>query len=106
VILMDDYCRGATDILLAACKGRARITIAGTASAGTGDGAVSFELVHSELLIEVSPLVSFLPDGQRLGLQAIQPEIITLPEPEFFVAGGRDAVLERAVKYLKLRPQR
>ena len=38
--------------------------------------------------------------------RAIAPEIIILPEPEFFVAGGQDVVLEKAVKYLKLRPQR
>ncbi len=103
IVLMDGACRGSTELLLASCQGRFKISLMGTPSGGAPDGAEAFVLPRTSLRIEVSSLVTYLADGRRLGAASIEPDILSFPVPESFLPVTEDVQLEYARKYLVAR---
>jgi hypothetical protein len=103
VVLVDGGSRGATELLLASCRRLPKISLMGTPSGGTADGTEPFTLPRTGLQILVTSLVTYLPDGSRLGAAPIEPDILSYPEPESFLPGGQDVQLERARQYLVMR---
>ena len=106
IVLMDGACRGSTELLLASCQGRFKISLMGTPSGGVPDGAEAFILKRTSLRIEVSSLVTYRADGRRLGAASIEPDILSFPVPEFFLPTAEDVQLESARKYLVARRKR
>jgi hypothetical protein len=100
VFLMDRGSFSATDVVLASVKGLENITLMGTPSGGGSGAAFATTLVNSGLQVQLSSMVSFQKNGSLIDSRGIEPDIHVEPFPEFYVAGGRDVVLERAIELI------
>ncbi len=60
-----------------------------------------FILEHSELQVAVASMTSFQPNGQLYDTRGIHPDVVVDPVPEYFIQGGRDVFLEKALDVLK-----
>lgn len=100
VVLQDSACFSATDIFLAACKGRKNITLIGTHSGGGSGRALPFSLPHSGLSGRMSSMASFRADGSLYDGVGIAPDIVVWPAATDFI-GPADAQLAAAIAHLQ-----
>ena len=101
VILMDEYCFSATDIFLGTFKGWPRLTLIGRASGGGSARSLSFQLPNSRLTVRCASMASFQPNGLLYDTHGIEPDIEVEVPPAYYLKGGPDVILERALTYLR-----
>ncbi|HKB15120.1 MAG TPA: S41 family peptidase, partial [Planctomycetota bacterium] len=99
VVLMDEGCFSATDILLGTFKGWRNVTLLGTPSGGGSGRARPATLARSGIRIQLSSMASFRPDGALYDGEGIEPDVLVEREPEDFVGKG-DAQLAAALDRL------
>ncbi|MBM4104576.1 MAG: hypothetical protein FJ263_11140 [Planctomycetes bacterium] len=99
IILTDARNFSACDIFLGAFKDRPGVTLIGTASSGGSGCPMKYRLHYSEILVRLSSMISFRPNGQLYDGRGIEPDIICGPVPEDLI-GRSDSVLEKAVELL------
>ena len=103
VVLSDVGCFSATDIFLGALRGRPRVTLIGEPSGGGSARSQGFRLPHSGIEVRCASMASFRPDGRLYDGRGVEVDVLIRPEPEHFLEGGRDAVLDAAVEHLRSR---
>lgn len=95
VVLQDVHCFSATDIFLAAFKGKPGVTLVGEASSGGSGYPLVYELKHSGLKLRLSSMLSYQPSGELYDTNGVRPDVALEPRPtDFLVAGGADTTLE------------
>jgi len=99
VVLINSKCFSATDIFLAGLKGLPNVTLMGTPSGGGSALVQTVRLGGSRLAVRLGSMVSFQVDGKLFDGHGVQPDVLVDPNPEYFI-GGRDNVLEAAIKRL------
>jgi C-terminal processing protease CtpA/Prc len=102
VVLMNAGCSNATDVFLAAFKGRPNVTLMGGASGGSPGRGRTVRLANSRISVRLTSAVSFRPDGKLLDGRGIEPDAEAWPEPTD-VIGRTDTVLDAAVKKLQAK---
>jgi C-terminal processing protease CtpA/Prc len=55
----------------------------------------------SSLSMTLASMASFQKTGQLYDTRGVQPDVVVDPAPAFFLEGGRDTVLERAIGMIK-----
>jgi hypothetical protein len=102
VILMNEECFSATDIFLGAFKTAAfsNVQLLGTPSGGGSGRKQSVHLNNSGIVIELSSMISFLPNGEMYDRNGIQPDVIVKPIATDFV-GQTDSALDEAITLLR-----
>lgn len=105
VVLQDGGCFSATDIFLAALKGRPGVTTLGTISGGGSGRARRAALPRSGLELRASTMASFRPDGSPYDGAGIAPDVVVEPAPDDLIGKG-DAQLDAALKELKKKGRR
>jgi len=101
VILMDQKCFSATDIFLSAFKGYPGVTLVGYPSGGGSALQVGYRMPVSSLSMTLASMASFQKTGQLYDTRGVQPDVVVDPAPAFFLKGGPDTVLERAIGMIK-----
>lgn len=99
VILMDGDCFSATDILLGAFKGWRHVTLAGTRSGGGSGRALGYQLPASGILVRLSSMASFQPNGRLYDGRGVEPDVEIRPTASDII-GATDTVLDTAVQRL------
>jgi C-terminal processing protease CtpA/Prc len=99
-ILLDEGCFSATDIFVGAFKGWPGVTLIGQPSGGGSARAQSFSLPNSRLSIRCASMASFQPDGKLYDTNGVAPEIVVPRPPEYYLNGGEDVILEKALSVL------
>lgn len=103
VVLTDNVCFSATDIFLAAMKEIEGVTLIGRPSAG-GSGMARTHCLGGVLRVELSSMVSFMPDGRLFDGNGISPDIAVWPVPTDYLINGTDTVLDAAIRWLEENP--
>ena len=103
VVLSDIGCFSATDIFLGALRGRPRVTLIGEPSGGGSARSQGFRLPNSGIEVRCASMASFRPDGRLYDGRGVEVDVVIRPEPEHFLEGGRDVVLDAAVEHLRSR---
>jgi Peptidase family S41 len=103
VVLIDQDSFSATDIFVSAFKGWSNVTLIGTPSGGGSARQVPIQLPLSRLSMTLASMASFQWNGRLYDGHGTQPDILVHPDPEYFLAAGRDNVLDRAIEFLKTR---
>jgi hypothetical protein len=101
IVLLDAGSFSATDIFLSALKGWRNVTLVGTPSSGGSALQMRVELPVSGLSVSLASMASFQRSGRLYDGNGVHPDVLLHPEPEYFLVGGRDTVLERAVEMLR-----
>jgi C-terminal processing protease CtpA/Prc len=101
VVLLDENAFSATDIFLSAMKGWPGVTLVGTPSGGGSARTESFLLPLSGLEVTLGSMASFQWTGQLYDGNGIHPDVLVYPDAEYFIEGGRDNVLDRALELLR-----
>ena len=101
VILMDEGSFSATDIFVAAFKGWRNVTLIGTPSGGGSARYPGVTLPVSRLSVMLASTVSFQLDGKLIDSDGTEPDVLVHPDPDYFLARGWDAALERAVDQVR-----
>jgi hypothetical protein len=103
VVLQDEDCASATELLLAALKGRPGITLMGARSRGGSGYPVRYVLPHSRLVVQLSSMVSFQGNGRLF--TGTDPDILydLSPTDAPRARTGEDPLLERALDLLSNR---
>jgi C-terminal processing protease CtpA/Prc len=104
VILMDEYCFSATDIFLSAFKGWPNVTLVGQASGGGSARTQRFRLANSRISVHCASMASFQADGRLYDTHGIEPDISVTRTPSYYIHGGPDLVLERAISLIRGDP--
>jgi hypothetical protein len=100
VVLANAGSFSATEVLLAALKGRPRITIVGSPSGGGSGRARGFTLPTSGLRIKASTMVSYGPDGKLIQGRGVVPDVeLSATEDDWI--GRRDTALDCALSLLQ-----
>ena len=99
VILMDRRNFSACDIFLGAFKGVNNVTLMGQPSGGGSGCYQVYRLENSKIIIYLSSMASFQPNGKLYDGNSIRPDIIVEPAPTDFI-GETDIVLDTAIKRL------
>ena len=100
VILSDAGCFSATDIFLGALEMLPQVTLMGTASSGGSARSVKFTLPASKIEVKCASMASFRPNGKLYDGNGIEVDIEIKPDPTYFIHGGNDRVLDRAIDHL------
>ena len=100
VILMNEKCFSATDIFLGAFKGWPNVTLVGQPSGGGSARSEEFQLPISEIEISCASMASFQPNGKLYDTNGIEPDVLVEPTPDYFIRGGSDPFLEKAMELL------
>ena len=100
VVLLDAGGFSATDIFLGAMATSPNVTLLGEASSGGSARSRRVELPNTNLEVSLASMASFRPDGRLYDGRGIEPDIEVQPSPSFFLQGGEDVVLGRAVEML------
>jgi hypothetical protein len=82
-----------------AFKGMPKITLIGAVSSGGSGCPIKYRLHNSQILVQLSSIISFRPNGQLYDGRGIDPDITCDFVPEDLI-GRSDSVLERALKTL------
>jgi C-terminal processing protease CtpA/Prc len=98
-VLMDGANFSATDVFLAAFKGRTGVTLIGEPSGGGSGYALPYVLQYSQIGIRLSSMASFRPNGQLYDGKGIEPDVYRCSEPED-LNGKSDNVLNYARQIL------
>jgi C-terminal processing protease CtpA/Prc len=104
IILQDENSFSATDIFVSAFKGWRGVTLVGTPSGGGSARQLATRLPVSGLSVNLASMASFQLNGRLHDGNGTQPDVLVLPEPGYFLVGGRDNVLERALELLRPLP--
>ena len=94
---MDAACFSATDVFLSALKGLPNVTLVGEPSCGGSARAQIVELPASGLKVRFASMASFQASGQLFDGRGVRPDIEVTPEPDYYLEGGSDPVLDHAV---------
>lgn len=97
VVLMDAGSFSATDIFLGALKGWRNVTLMGEPSGGGSARAQTFTLPRSGIRVQTATMASFRPTGQLYDGRGIPPDVRVVPDASYFLNGGHDRVLNRAI---------
>jgi hypothetical protein len=100
-ILLDEGCFSATDIFLGTFKGWPNVKLIGQASSGGSARIQNFVLPRSQINVRCASMASFQPDGKLYDTNGVSPDIPVVRPPEYYIKGGADITLERALKWLK-----
>ena len=100
VVLMNSGCANATDVLLGAFKGRKSVTLMGTPSAGSSARLRAARLANSGVVVRLSSMASFRPDGKLYDGRGVDPDVEAWPTSSD-VIGRSDTVLDAAVRRAK-----
>ena len=100
LVLSNGRSFSATDIFLAGLKGMKSVLLLGTPSSGGSAYTEEFPLAATPLRLRIGSMASFQADGRLFDGQGVQPDVLLEPVPEFYV-GGRDNVLEEAVRRIR-----
>jgi hypothetical protein len=101
VVLMNAKSFSATDIFLGALKGRPNVTLVGAASGGGSAYARKFFLPCTAIEIRCASMASFQPDGKLYDTNGVTPDVVVETPPDYFIEGGKDVVLARALELLE-----
>lgn len=101
VVLLDAKSFSATDIFVSAFKGYPGVTLMGTASGGGSARLVGVQLPASGLSLGLASMASFQADGDLHDGHGTEPDLVVHPEPEYFLTGGRDNILEAAIQLIE-----
>jgi hypothetical protein len=101
VILLDEGSMGTTEAFVTALKDKPDVTLMGTPSGGSVAPHAAVTLPLSRLKITFTALASLQPNGQAIGVGAVQPDLLVHPEPDYFLARGWDAALEKAIDHIR-----
>lgn len=104
VVLMNANCFSATDIFLAGLKGMKTVTLFGTPSGGGSAFAHRLPVGATPFRVRLGTMASFQADGSLFDGNGVQPDVVIEPVPEYHI-GGRDNVLEEAMKRIEGRAQ-
>jgi len=99
VVLMDEKCFSAADVFLSAMKGWRNVTLVGSPSGGGSGAPQQFDVKHGGLLVQLSTMASFRPDGRFFDGSGVEPDVAIAPSPEYFIGQG-DNVLTAAREIL------
>jgi hypothetical protein len=99
-ILIDERCRGPVEILIGALKGRPRITLVGTPTAGGSGHPRAHTLPRSGIGLWISSMVSYRPDGRLFDGRGIRPDILARPTLRDLL-GERDSVIEAGLRKMR-----
>ncbi len=99
-ILMDEGCFSATDIFLGAFKGSANVTLIGQPSGGGSAHSQGFRLPRSGISVRCASMASFRPNGKLYDTNGVEPDVLVTPPPEYYVQGGKDVILDKALELL------
>jgi C-terminal processing protease CtpA/Prc len=100
IVLMNAKCFSATDIFLAGLKGMKGVLLLGTPSSGGSAFSQEVVLGATPLRLRIGSIASFQADGKLFDGNGIRPDVLMDAVPEYYT-GGRDNVLEEAVKRIK-----
>ena len=100
IVLMNGRSFSATDIFLAGLKGMKNVLLFGTPSSGGSAFTQEIPLGETQLTLRIGSMASFQADGKLFDVNGIHPDVLVEPVPEYFI-GGRDNVLEEAVKRIR-----
>lgn len=103
VILMNERCLSATDIFLGALYGLPNVTLMGVPSSGGSGRARDFTLPRSSVVVTISTMASFRPDGRLYDGYGVEPDVLVSPTLSD-VAGQTDSQLDAAIR--RLSPER
>jgi C-terminal processing protease CtpA/Prc len=101
VVLIDQNSFSATDIFVSAFKGWRNVTLVGTPSGGGSARQVPISLPISRLSMTLASMASFQWTGLLYDGHGTQPDVLVHPDPSYFLSGGRDNALERAIEILR-----
>lgn len=99
VVLMDTECSAATDVMLAALKGRKDVKLVGQPSAGGSGRVATVALPRSRVEVLLTTMVSYRADGKLFDMNGVEPDVVHAPLLED-VQGKGDSVLSAAVRML------
>jgi Peptidase family S41 len=99
VVLLDAGSFSATDIFLGAVSLAPNVTLMGTPSAGGSGRSRAFVLPRSRLIVILSTMASFRPNGQFYDGVGIHPDVL-VPQTVEGLAAGQDTQLAEAIRYL------
>jgi hypothetical protein len=102
IVLLNAKCFSATDIFLAGLKGMKNVLLLGSPSGGGSAFGQDVPLGQTPLEVRIGSMVSFQADGRLFDTNGIRPDVELAPVPEYYI-GGRDNVLEEAVRRLTSR---
>jgi hypothetical protein len=100
VVLLDPGSFSATDIFVSALKGWHDVTLVGTPSGGGSARQIPVRLPVSGLVLNLASMASFQWTGLLHDGNGTQPDVLVRPDPEYFLEGGRDNVLEAGLELL------
>jgi C-terminal processing protease CtpA/Prc len=100
IVLVDENSFSATDIFVSAFKGWRNVTLMGAPSGGGSARVEPIVLPFSGLEVLLGSMVSYQRDGRMYDGNGVQPDVLVEPEAEYFLQGGRDNVLERALELI------
>ncbi len=103
---MDEKCFSATDIFLSGLKGVPGVTLVGRSSGGGSARAVGARRPESGLSLRLASMASFQRTGLLYDGNGIEPDVVVDPEPEYFLTGGADNILQEALGLLDGRNAR
>ena len=96
-ILMDEGCFSATDIFLGVLKGSPNVTLVGQPSGGGSAHSQSFRLSRSGLSVRCASMASYQPNGKLYDANGVEPDILVERPPEYYLRGGKDVILDKAL---------
>ena len=102
IVLLNGKSFSATDIFLAGMKGMKNVLLLGTPSSGGSAFTQEIALGSTPLKLRIGSIVSFQADGKLFDGNGVLPDVLVESMPEYYI-GGRDKVLQEAVKRIKKR---
>jgi C-terminal processing protease CtpA/Prc len=102
IVLMNGKSFSATDIFLAGVKGMKNVLLLGTPSSGGSAFSQEIALGATPLRLRIGSMASFQADGKLFDGNGVDPDVLVEPVEEYYI-GGRDNVLEEAVRRIRAR---
>lgn len=102
-VLMDSGCFCATDAFLSALKGLPEVVLVGEASSGGSARAQVVECPASGFKARFASMASFQASGELFDGRGVQPDVRVKAQPDTFLVGGHDPVLERGIEEVRAR---
>lgn len=94
-VLLDGECFSATDVFLGALDELDNLTFVDTPSGGGSGRARGHVLEHSQIALQLSTMISHLPNGALYDGAVVQPDVFVQPTLDD-VLGRSETALERA----------
>ncbi|MEM1320263.1 MAG: S41 family peptidase [Bacteroidota bacterium] len=99
-LLMNEQCFSAAGVLAATFKGLPNVKLVGVNTDGSSGLSNYFRLKNSGLIVKLSTMISFQPDGRPLDGFGTAPDI-ELPRTMEQVLGEKDSQLEAVLQMIK-----